>query len=204
MNDTATSNANATLGDQATTGNAAAVHRGPRLRLVPKLESIPGPSGAVAVAPSTTAPPALTGAAPVQGTLALAFELPSGVPAAPEPPGLQVLGSATDDELRNWAGMLGVALIEVVAGLRPLRQVAGWTTHRVGQQLRSHLRSAPTARRNRGGRGRARLRSVHVTLVSPEAAEATVVVAQDGRVRAAALRLQRRHGKWVCAAFVVA
>jgi hypothetical protein len=204
MNDSATSNVNALVNDDSTTGGAAAGHRGPRLRLVPKLESMPAPTGVVAATPSTSAPPALTGAAPVQGTLALAFELPNGVPATPEPPDLQVLGSGAGEDLRNWAGMLGVALIEVVAGLRPLRQVAGWTTHRVGQQLSRHLRSAPTARRNSGDRGRARLRSVHVSVVSPEAAEATVVVAQDGRVRAAALRLQRRHGKWVCAAFVVA
>ena len=97
----------------------------------------------------------------VQGALALAFVLPSGLPAVPEPPAapLRVLpaadpatwrrtpATAADPDLddfgpqptrraqlpepRAWGGRLVQALVEVLAGDRPAGQLVRWTSSAV-------------------------------------------------------------------------
>jgi hypothetical protein len=119
--------------------------------------------------------------APVQGTLALAFLLPSGLPAQPQPsPALRLVpdlpdvtgrpaGSDADANLdstdfgpqptsraalpepRAWAGRLVQALVEVLGGDRPLSQLVRWTTTEVYEDVAALL---PSARR--GGRGAVR------------------------------------------------
>src|SRR6266508_1855311 len=75
----------------------------------------------------------------IQGTLALSFTLPNGLPAEPEvPPTLRLVPPLDDrtslprppkqSDARAWAGRLARAVIEVMAGERPAAQLLRWTT----------------------------------------------------------------------------
>ena len=119
----------------------------------------------------------------VQGTLALAFVLPSGVPAQPTaPPELRLLPSparpeaeetadevefgpqptASSDlpEVRGWAGRFAQALVEVLAGDRPMAQLVRWTNATVYDELTARLSLSPSSAtypatlRARAARGR--------------------------------------------------
>jgi Family of unknown function (DUF6459) len=155
--------------------------------------------------PTRQGPPSLIGVPPTQGTLALAYDLPSGVPATPEAPDLRVVAAVDDDdenaELKAWAGMLGVAFVEVLAGLRPASQLVRWTSQRVARQL-TRL-PAPAASGRPVACNRPRVTSVHLGRPAPDVAEAAVVWHQSGRVRATALRLERVKDRWVCTAVSV-
>jgi hypothetical protein len=152
----------------------------------------PGPSG----------PPALSAAPPTQGTLALAFDLPSGVPAQPDRPDLRLVTEEdpADAELRSWSGMLAVAFAEVLAGLRPASQLVRWTDHRVARQLSRVTVAAP-----RTARARQPIQVASVRIDHPAAGvtEAAVVLREADRARAAALRLELRRDRWICTAATV-
>lgn len=154
---------------------------------------------------------------PVQGSLALSFSVPSGLPAVPTPPPrLRVLGrdlvrrgvsTQSDDravrpDVARWAAMVVQAAVEVVAGDRPLTQMVRWTTAEVYEQLqwRRRLHSGgPTAGANR----RAVVSSVHVCQPHDEVAEACATVRIGGRASAVALRLEADRGSWRCTALRV-
>ena len=120
-------------------------------------------------------------------------------------------------------GALVLAAVEALAGTRPLTQLTRWVTPGVLEALTaaqtdlrgrrgaapSRRTSAPVlrvpARPAAGGaaRGtpavpapRATIRRTLVHRVSPTVAEATVVVHDGARVRAAALRVQVHRGHW--------
>src|SRR3990170_1128248 len=80
----------------------------------------------------------------VQGALALDFALPSGLPAVPQAAALTLLVGgdrrpgpaphpdalatpATVPAARDWAGRFVQAVVEVIAGDRPLQQLIRWT-----------------------------------------------------------------------------
>jgi hypothetical protein len=155
----------------------------------------PGPA-------ARSSPPTLSAAPPVQGTLALAFDLPSGVPAEPPRPDLRLVAAeeSADTQLRSWAGVLAVALAEVLAGLRPAAQLVRWTDHRVARQL-SRVPAAPADPRR--PRPRIQVASVRIDHPAGDVTEAAVVLRHDDRVRAAALRLELRRDRWICTAATV-
>jgi hypothetical protein len=134
--------------------------------------------------------------------LALAFELPTGIPAQPERPELRLVGDEdpAEAELRRWAGMLAVAFAEVLAGLRPASQLVRWTDHRVGRQLQRLTVATPASARTRE---RIQVASVRIAHPAAGVTEAAVVLRQDARARAAALRLEMRRERWVCTAATV-
>jgi hypothetical protein len=160
----------------------------------------------------------------VQGALALAFALPSGLPAIPagpiEPAPLRVVpdpvpSSVDDDDdgprrhvltprselpdPRRFAGRLAQAIVEVVSGGRPAAQLARWTTQEVYDDIRGRLSvlarsGAPGLRRIVAGT----VRSVHVTETASGVAEVCAVVQRSGRAIAVALRLEGLDGRWMC------
>jgi hypothetical protein len=163
-----------------------------------------------------------------QGALALAFVLPSGVPAVPSPPevtgadrtlvarpALRSVEPGVDPVFapqrtartvlpnpRSWAALLGQAVVEVLAGHRPATQLVRWTTGRV------HASLATLSMDERGGRparrqGRAVVRSVRVSEPEDGIAEAAVVVRESRRCWAMALRLEGVDGRWLCTALVL-
>lgn len=159
----------------------------------------------------------------VQGTLALTFVLPSGVPAAPAPPaGLRLLPRpadrpaavpdepAEDDDFgprptsrtdlpdpRTWAARLVQALVEVLAGDRPAAQLVRWTTTEVYETVTA---AVPAGQAVTAGPRRALVRSVHVTEPRDGVAEVAAVVRHAARCAAVALRIEGLDGRWQCTA----
>jgi hypothetical protein len=191
-----------------TTGPSTGNSAGPARRL----QVVPAPSWQPpGRAPRPTSPGV---ASAVQGTLALAYVLPGGLPAEPSAPDLALAPAPrraweptdADDEPpdrtaraqltdpRMWAARLGQAVLEVRSGSRPVTQLLRWTSAPVYAELALH-RSGPTLRRES-------VRSVHVCEPADGVAEAALVVAGGDRLRAVALRLEGLRGRWVCTALV--
>lgn len=87
------------------------------------------------------------------------------------------------------------AAVEALRGVRPVAQLARWLTPDVFEPF---VRRCEIALGTEGVRSTrpARIRRARVTRVHDRAVEATVVVADVDRVRAAALRLEHRRGSW--------
>ncbi|WP_211340811.1 Rv3235 family protein [Xylanimonas allomyrinae] len=89
------------------------------------------------------------------------------------------------------------AAVEVLRGERSAVQLARWVTPAVLDQLTERarlLREAPA--QVPSGRRPAQVRRVRVDRRNETAAEVTVIVEDNGRVRAAAARLEARRGQW--------
>lgn len=151
-----------------------------------------------------------------EGSLALAFPLPSGVPAVPEGPArLRLVASAistTDPDAesagrhtlaspRPWASRLVQAVVEVLAGDRPATQLARWTAAGVYYEVQRMATRAARERAVFGRRPAAEVvRSLHVSEPAAGVAEVCALVERGGRVRALALRLEGLDGRWQCTA----
>ena len=118
----------------------------------------------------------MTASPTVQGTLALDFPLPSGLPAVPQAPALTVVVGGADLPMsapgstppplppRDWAGRFVQAVVEVVAGDRPLQQLVRWTNERVYADLSRRVRvlGLTTSAAARHRTERSHVRSVHI------------------------------------------
>lgn len=102
----------------------------------------------------------------------------------------------------SWAGRFTQALVEVLAGDRPLAQLTRWTSIEVYADLQRRVlvTVAPAAGRRRPGSGTAGVRRVHVDEPGDGVAEIAAVVRSGSRCRALALRLEGVNGRWVCTA----
>lgn len=109
-------------------------------------------------------------------------------PAAPE----ERADPVTLPDPRGFAGPLVLAAQEALVGARPLAQLVRWVTPEVYQRLADALPLTRTT----ASRARGRVISVRATPVSPTAAEATVVLHDGTRVRAAAVRVEEHRGRW--------
>ncbi|MBG6182093.1 hypothetical protein IWX65_000022 [Arthrobacter sp. CAN_A214] len=126
-----------------------------------------------------------------------------------------VAGNATtDDEDPLDARVCGIARsvaqgsLEVLGGTRPLQQLAKWLDPDSYErlQLRANLIRCIAAERSGTGlpgqhpafrvHRNVVVRSVRVCCVKPAAYEAAVVVFDQKRVRAVALRIEQRRGSW--------
>jgi hypothetical protein len=165
----------------------------------------PGPAGWPARRPTPFA---------VQGTLALAFVLPSGLPAVPEPPpDLQLIenNATTSDEFgprptgraalpapRTWAARVVQAIVEVLSGVRPATQLVRWTTEEVYEQISSRV--LPSRGGAVDGPPRGVVRSLHVSEPADGVAEVCALVRRGARSTAVAVRLEGMDGRWQCTA----
>lgn len=87
------------------------------------------------------------------------------------------------------------AAAEVLAGIRPVAQLTRWVTPEVFGALAT--RAAIVVRqRGRGAAPRVTVRRVRVCRLSQLVAEASVVLDDGDRVRAAAIRLESHRGYW--------
>lgn len=105
--------------------------------------------------------------------------------------------------LRHRCARFVQALVEVLAGDRPPRQMAAWMSPEVYDALSRRL--VLGQRQARTGRGNARLKSVHVFMVDDEIAEVAARMVHRGRSRAIAVRLEpqpthRGEMVWRCTA----
>jgi Family of unknown function (DUF6459) len=103
--------------------------------------------------------------------------------------------------VRNMAGKIGQAAIEVLAGTRPIQQLARWLDPRSFDALM--VRAALTRAAQESGHGNVRqlhrnptVRSVHCSAVGPGIYESSLVVSEQVRQRALAMRLEQTHGVW--------
>ncbi|MPZ60797.1 MAG: hypothetical protein GEU93_05780 [Propionibacteriales bacterium] len=143
-----------------------------------------------------------------QGTLALDFTLPTGVPATPRPPALTLIVGGDDPPeppappARAWAGRFVQAVVEVLAGDRPVQQLVRWTNQAVYADLNLRVRRLGIDLRapQRIGIARSHVRSVHICQPHPEVAEVAAHVRQGGRSRAIAARFEAVEGRWQCTA----
>lgn len=206
---------------------AAVAGRSTKLRLIPAPQPLmpyddERPHGA-----PPWRPDAAVGAVGTQGTLALAFALPSGLPAVPAPsPRLRAVGRdlvgvlrrepagstpGADDEaiarrpeLARWAALIAQAIVEAEVGDRPLSQLVRWTTAEVYDVIA--LRCSMHGRRSavaRLGMARTIVASIHVCQVAPDVAEVCATVRGAGRARAVALRLDGVGDVWRCTALTL-
>jgi hypothetical protein len=138
-------------------------------------------------------------AEPTLGQIPLPF--PDATPVVPAPIERDPLAGTT--VLRQKAGHFMQALVEVLAGERPPRQLAAWMSPDVYSQMVARL-SIRSGRRP-GRQHRARVVSVHVAMVDPENAEIAARFVHRGRSRAIAVRLELRRNhrqvaQWLCTA----
>jgi hypothetical protein len=170
-------------------------------------------------APTSVPLPRPTGAAatqpPLQGALALDFPLPSGLPAVPRPPELTLVVGRPEPPTaslerppcpvpaaREWAARFVQAVVEVIAGDRPLQQLIRWTDERVYCDLSRRVRilGLTTSAASRHRTERSQVRSVHIYQPHPDAAEVAAHVRHGARSRAVAARLEAERGRWTCTA----
>ena len=134
-----------------------------------------------------------------QQALPLEWTLPEGLPATP-PAARHLRVVAPNPETPSgpalthpgpWVARLAPAILEVIAGERPVAQLTRWTARDI---LATLARRHAAARRHPAGRDRAPVRratrSVRVHAVAPGIVEASAVVSTGERCRALALRLE--------------
>lgn len=117
-------------------------------------------------------------------------------------PGVPVPGrSAAPTDPTALCCSITQAAVEALRGIRPMTQLVQWLAPEVYETLltRSRITVAAGATSSRP----ARIRRARVHRVSERAAEATVIVDDLERVRAAALRLEHHRGAWRVVAFVL-
>ncbi|GER24353.1 hypothetical protein NCCP1664_28480 [Zafaria cholistanensis] len=130
---------------------------------------------------------------------------PPGPLQPPVPPAPDATQAAADRAERHQVAsvvrMVAQAVFEALSGARPVHQLARWLDLENFEKLRLRVELTRAARpaRSAGARGPV-VRRTRVCRVAEGSYEAAVVVAEPERVRAAALRIERRRGQWrVCA-----
>lgn len=155
--------------------------RRPRLLLPPTADHrTPDPLAEVALLP-----PALRSV----GSPAVEAAWPTAPRSAARPPGRPE--PLPDPE--RICGAIVLAAVEAITGARPLVQLTRWVAPAVLEAVAARVLPATD-----GGRGtrRATVRRIRVCPVSPRVVEASVVVHDGFRVRAAAVRLEAHRGQW--------
>lgn len=109
--------------------------------------------------------------------------------------------SGTQDiDVRLVARSIAQAALEVLAGTRPLQQLSGALEPDCYLSLQH--RAALTRKHAARGRGRVQphrspmVRSVRACAISESICEASIVVSEEQRCRAVAMRLERLDGMW--------
>lgn len=103
-----------------------------------------------------------------------------------------------DVSLRRRSAQFAQVIAEVLSGLRPARQVSSWLSPQVYEQLQRRLRRGTLHHP-------AKVASIHVDLITDEAAEVVVRLQSSVRSRAMAMRLEKTRdvrgmGRWHCTA----
>lgn len=195
-----------------------------RVRLVPAPPPLrAGAQDGAAVPPPRTAAGAADDAPPGAVRQGVVPAAPGRTrPRAPAGPARDVGGGAPELDPRQACCMVALAAVEVLAGHRPLAQLARWLTPDVYDGLaRRAVLTAPGTRVLDAAAGahdlagdptdpvpagvarRPSVRRVRVHRVDAHTVESSVVVAHADRVRAVAVRLTRSTGRWRASALVV-
>lgn len=98
----------------------------------------------------------------------------------------------------QWAARLVPALLEALAGLRSVSQLAGYAAPDVCGLISRRVAASARGRALVGSRGR--VVSLHVGQPRPGVAEVCAIVDYGSRTRALALRLEADGRRWCCTA----
>jgi hypothetical protein len=95
-----------------------------------------------------------------------------------------------------WTRQFVQTALEAAAGRRPVSQLLRWSSEDVYSLLARRASLAARLDRAGGTTGRCTVRSVHLRPLHAGVIEACAVVADRGRFRAVALRLEDADGRW--------
>lgn len=101
-----------------------------------------------------------------------------------------------------WGQRLLVGIIEAAGGRRPVNQLAALLSPAVAHGLRTELEHAGRLNKPHWTH-RAVVRSVRSSEPAEQVAELCATVRVGERVRAVAMRLEVRHGRWCCTKLVL-
>ena len=162
-----------------------------------------------AACPLTPATPTLephVGRAPERGRAAETTTAPTAVPpgaAAQAATSQAAAGQAAAGQAVALSRQYAQAIVEILAGSRPLRQTIGWTTERVRAQIGDLARVLASDQRPR-------IKRVVASQPTASVVEMTVVINFGGRSRALAMRFEQmparrpvpglpgRPARWFC------
>lgn len=102
----------------------------------------------------------------------------------------------------KWGRRLLIGIIETAGGRRPLNQLGPLLSPSVANGLRADFELAGAAG-HRHWTHAATIRSVHASEPCDTIAELSATVQHGRRVRAVAMRLEIRHGRWRCVRLVL-
>lgn len=169
--------------------------------------TIVAPVGRIDLTPSQ---PSTVHLASVQEALPLPSEPRTAAPAA----SARIVGSGADiveigrlarREVEQWATRYSQAVVEIVGGDRPARQIARWSSPKVFEDLKRRAELVGRAGGYWPGEGRVhgvhpRVVGVHTCFVTEGTVEASLHVRYGRRSRALAARFERRSNRWMCTA----
>jgi hypothetical protein len=101
---------------------------------------------------------------------------------------------------------LAPAVMEILEGVRAVSQVGGLVTEEIYQRLKE--RSAAQARERFGAKNRKpwpniKVTRIHHEFTTPNVVQAVVLLSNEKRTRAAAIRLEGRNHRWIATAVSV-
>ncbi|MCI2265620.1 Rv3235 family protein [Sediminivirga luteola] len=100
---------------------------------------------------------------------------------------------------------LAVSVVEALYGLRPAAQLRRWVEPEVMVRIDAHVSRRMELLRGRPERvATVRAGTVVLQRTAPDVLDASVVVHSTVRIRAVALQLRRRRGRWRVSAFLTA
>lgn len=166
-------------------------------------------SGSVGAGVLRLPAPPTTPLASLQGTLALdlgpRLDVPEAPPVRPGEPGAGLDVVRVDlvrrRHFEQHAARIGVAVVEIVGGDRPVSQLLRWTTPEVYRDLGRRAQLVATAIGRRAGSGgiqsvRPHLVAAHTSFVTERCAEVSLHVRYGQRSRAVAMRFELIHDRW--------
>jgi len=112
--------------------------------------------------------------------------------------------SRTGADAPRTAAIVVAAASEVLAGLRPVDHLARWTSPPLFEALARRAGLASRILGRQTSSRRPRIRSVRTELTMSGACEATVLLEEGNRVRAAAARLELMRERWILTGLEIA
>ncbi|MDX5400185.1 MAG: Rv3235 family protein, partial [Actinomycetes bacterium] len=103
---------------------------------------------------------------------------------------------------REWAAAIARSAVEALLGLRPANQLSRWLASPVFVALSRRAGLAGRAAEPRPSAG-VRVRSVRSEAIDEYTHEASVTLHDGTRFRAAAVRLEQYHGRWLVTALEI-
>ncbi|MGG5171206.1 Rv3235 family protein [Pseudarthrobacter sp. J1738] len=151
--------------------------------------------------------PAVSPKAPSAKRAGTAKRASAMAPAPSQQPVLSVVGAQEIREVRHTAGTVVQAAMEVLAGTRPSRQLSRWLEPNIFAALELRATISRNSEKAAGNRRKVHanpaVRSVHASQVCEGVYELALLVREDTKARAVAVRLEQRQASWCVTALEI-